>query len=89
MRSVAMFMYAALASASLAACESALSPEEVQQSLKAATAVAVTGADANAIEVIAPERSAAKWTWTAKANGAVYKCDADNQMRLPSCAIES
>lgn len=89
MRTPVMLLCAAAASACLAACGATLSPEEVQSSLKQATATAVTGVDATTVEVIAPERSTAKWTWTAKANGAVYKCDADNQMRLPSCVVES
>lgn len=76
---------AIVAASSLAACSSQPSAEEVNVALKAATVSALPEADGEAIEVLNPQRSAATWRWNAKAGGKTYACDADNQMRLPSC----
>lgn len=72
----------------LAACGSA-TPEDVDASLKSATAAAIPGADVAGITISAAERHAAKWTWTATYAGTAYRCDADEHMRLPSCAVKN
>lgn len=89
MRMLASLVCAALAGAVLAACGTAQSPGQVRLSLQKATAEALAGVQASEVEVVTSERSPAKWTWRARANGAAYTCDADNQMRLPSCVAES
>jgi hypothetical protein len=76
------------ASASLAACASP-APQDTESSLKTATAEALGGANPDAIEIINPAQTMVKWTWNAKHGGSTYACDADNQMRLPSCSVIS
>lgn len=77
---------ALVASTVLAACSTdAMSEEDVKASLTAATFSALPNVNAESIEVLDPQRSPATWRWRAKADGKVYDCNADNQMRLPSC----
>jgi hypothetical protein len=76
------------ASASLAAC-SAPTQQDIDASLKAATASAVPGSNPERIEVLNAELLKAKWVWEAKVDGKAYACDADDQMRLPSCQARS
>lgn len=79
-----IFLFAAMIG--LGACAAgAPSDEEVAGKLKAVTAQAITASDPSAIEIESPERFAAKWQWRATHAGKSYACDADNQMRLPSC----
>jgi len=75
-----------VASGSLAAC-SGPTPEETDNSLKAATALAVPvpASDFDKIEIVSKELQKAKWVWQARIDGKTYACDADDQMRLPSC----
>lgn len=76
----------ALVSASaMSACSDSQESADVEASLRAATASTIMEADVHAIEVLNPQRSAAKWTWQAKAGDRVYDCDSDDKMRLPSC----
>lgn len=79
---------ALLAALGAAACGNS-GPADVDASLKAATIVALPGADAARITISGSERHTAKWTWTATYDGAAYSCDADEQMRLPSCVPKS
>lgn len=70
----------------VAACSTdALTAQEIDASLTAATVSALPDADIESIEVLNPLRSPTTWRWNAKADDKVYACDADNQMRLPSC----
>jgi ABC-type uncharacterized transport system auxiliary subunit len=82
---VKLMVCALAAAAILAACSDGPSAEQVDASLKAATAAAVPGADARSIEVLNPQRSPASWRWNARIDNKVYACDADNEMRLPAC----
>lgn len=79
---------ALMASSVLAAC-SGPTPEQIDASLKTATATALPDAKDQTIEVTNSERLSSKWRWTAKVGGKVYTCDADDQMRLPSCETEA
>lgn len=83
-----IFLFAAVIG--LGACAAGAPTEaEVVGKLQAVTAQAVAAADPAAIEIVSPERFPAKWQWRANVAGKSYACDADNQMRLPSCtAIE-
>ena len=82
----AMFC-AFLCATSVVACSTdTLTSEEIDASLTAATVLALPGADAESIEVLNPQRSPTTWRWNVKAADKVYACDADNQMRLPSCS---
>jgi hypothetical protein len=80
-----LIFWALASSVTLAACSGSPTTEEVDASLKAATVVALPGAEAQSIEVLNPERSAATWRWTVRIEDKVYACDADDRMRLPSC----
>jgi hypothetical protein len=84
MRSGRIVFCALVASAALAAC-SAPTPEETDNSLKAATALAVQNTNFEKIEILNKELQKAKWVWQARVDGKTYACDADDQMRLPSC----
>ena len=84
MRTERIAFCALVASVSLAAC-SAPTPEDTDNSLKAATALAVPNSSAEKIEILSKELQKAKWVWQAKVDGKTYSCDADDQMRLPSC----
>jgi hypothetical protein len=79
---------AIVASASLAAC-SGSTPRDIEASLKTATASAIPGSDPSRIEISGQELLKAKWIWSAKYDGKAYACDADDQMRLPSCQATS
>ncbi|MFT3723289.1 MAG: hypothetical protein QM773_06845 [Hyphomonadaceae bacterium] len=83
-----LLLCAAVAGLSLAACSSA-TPQNVDDSLKLATAAAIPGAEAAGITISAAERHTAKWTWTATFGGTAYSCDADEHMRLPSCSVQT
>ena len=83
-----LFVCAVMASASLAACNGP-TPEDIDASLKSATASAIPGSDPAGIEVLNPELLKGKWVWQAKVDGKAYACDADDQMRLPSCQATS
>lgn len=74
---------------SVAACAGAQSAEDYRTSLRDATAGALSVADAASITVTNEERVNAKWTWKATIAGVSYVCDADDQMRLPSCTQQS
>ena len=76
------------ASVSLTACNGP-TPDDIDASLKAATVSAVPGSDYDRIEILNPELLKAKWVWQAKVAGKPYACDADDQMRLPSCQVIS
>jgi hypothetical protein len=76
------------ASGALAACNGPTA-EDIEASLKAATIVAIPSADFERIEIVNPDLLKAKWTWQAKVEGRIYACDADDQMRLPSCQASS
>lgn len=88
MSKVRLILGAIAAAASLAAC-SGPTQEEINASLKAATASAVPGSDVDSIEILSPELLKAKWVWQAKIGGKPYACDADDQMRLPACQATS
>ncbi len=75
--------------AALAACAGAQTPEEARAALREATAGALGIADPASITVTGEARANAKWTWKAAVAGLAYACDADDQMRLPSCVEES
>jgi ABC-type glycerol-3-phosphate transport system substrate-binding protein len=83
-----LILSAAAASATLAACASP-APRDNEASLQTATAEALGGVTPDTIEIINPARTAVKWTWNARHGGNTYACDADNQMRLPSCSAIS
>lgn len=68
----------------LVAC-AAPAPGEDQAGLRQATLEALPGLDATAVEITNAVRASSKWTWTASVSGKTYACDADDQMRLPSC----
>jgi hypothetical protein len=68
----------------LAAC-AAPAPADDQAGLHQATLEALPGIDATAIQISDAVRASSKWTWTATISGKSYACDADDQMRLPSC----
>lgn len=74
---------------SLAACAGAQSAEDYRASLRDVTAGALSIADPASITVTEEARVNAKWTWKAAVAGVTYVCDADDQMRLPSCSQES
>ena len=84
MRRARFALCAFAASASLAAC-SAPTPEETDNSLKAATVQALPASDFEKVEILNKELLKAKWVWQAKVDGKTYSCDADDRMRLPSC----
>ena len=88
MRNGRIFLSAVAAAAALAACNGP-TPEDIDASLKAATASAIPGSDPAGIEVLNSELLQAKWIWQAKVDGRAYACDADNRMRLPSCQATS
>lgn len=73
----------------LAACAGAQSAEDYRASLQTATAGVIGIADATSIAVTEEARVGAKWTWKAAAGGKSWVCDADDQMRLPSCTQET
>lgn len=82
-RSLVLFLHASV----LAACTAGVpSTAEVTASLQKVTASVLAGADPAAIEIEAPERFAAKWTWRAVHEGKAYACNADNLLRLPDCS---
>jgi ABC-type uncharacterized transport system auxiliary subunit len=83
-----IFVAAAAAATVLAGCN-APTQEDIDASLKSATASAIPGSDPARIEVLNPELLKAKWVWQAKVDGRAYACDADDQMRLPSCQATS
>lgn len=70
----------------LAGCAGAQTAEDYRVSLQTVTATALGVSDAAAITVTDESRVNAKWTWKASTGGKTYACDADDQMRLPSCA---
>jgi hypothetical protein len=81
----AWLSFCAMASSlGLVAC-SAPTQEDINASLRAATASAVPGSNSERIEILKPELLKAKWVWQAKVDGKAYACDADDRMRLPSC----
>ncbi len=73
----------------LASCGDAQTSEDYRASLRDLTAGALGVADAASIAVTEEARVNAKWTWKAAVAGVTYACDADDQMRLPSCVQES
>ena len=88
MTSRRIIVSAVAAAAVLAACNGSMQ-EDIDASLKSATALAIPGSDPARIEVLNPELLKAKWVWQAKIDGKAYACDADDQMRLPSCQATS
>jgi hypothetical protein len=88
MKRARMIVSAFAAAGVLAACN-APTQKDIDASLKSATASAIPGADPAGIEVLNPEHLKAKWVWQAKVDGKAYACDADDQMRLPSCQATS
>lgn len=84
MKSVCVAGVALLA---LSACASGeQQAAQVDTGLKQATASAVAGAKAEDISVSQQVRKGGKWTWRAQYQGKTFACDADDEMRLPSCA---
>jgi len=75
--------------ATLAGCAGAQSAEDYRASLRTVTAGVIGIADATSIAVTEEARVGAKWTWKAAAGGKSWSCDADDQMRLPSCIQET
>lgn len=73
-----------LAPLAFASC-AAPAPGADHNAIVQATIQALPGTDAAAIQISNAERLAAKWTWNASAEGKVYACDADDQLRLPQC----
>lgn len=71
------------------ACAGASAPVDEVAGLKQATVEAI-GLPAQAeITVKGQARTVAKWSWQAVADGKTYTCDADQDMRLPSCVVSS
>lgn len=68
----------------LAAC-AAPAPGDEQAGLHRATLEALPGSDAATVVITEAVRASSKWTWQASVSGKTYACDADDQMRLPSC----
>ena len=83
-----ILLTALAAASSLAAC-SGPTQKDIDASLKSATASALPGTDPATIEVLNAELLKAKWIWQARVDGKAYACDADDQMRLPSCQATS
>jgi ABC-type glycerol-3-phosphate transport system substrate-binding protein len=83
-----IFVGAIASAAVLAACGGP-STEDIDASLKAATASALPGSDYDSIQILNSELFPAKWVWQATVDGKAYACDADNRMRLPSCQATS
>lgn len=75
--------------AALAGCAGAQSAEDYRASLQTVTAEVIGVADTASITVSGEARVGAKWTWKASAGGKSWACDADDQMRLPSCNQET
>ncbi len=73
----------------LAGCAGAQSAEDYRASLQTVTAGVIGVADATSIAVTEEARVGVKWTWKAAAGGKNWACDADDQMRLPSCVQET
>jgi hypothetical protein len=73
----------------LAACAGAQTSEDYNASLRTVSASAIGIADPATITVSGESRATAKWTWKASVAGKTYACDADDQMRLPTCVQES
>ena len=71
--------------AMLAGCAGAQSAEDYRAALRDISAETIGVADAASISVSEEARVGAKWTWKATAGGKSWACDADDQMRLPSC----
>ncbi|MDP3739249.1 MAG: hypothetical protein Q8R02_17800 [Hyphomonadaceae bacterium] len=88
MKNRSIFVSAVAAATVLGACNGP-TQEDIEASLKSATASVVPGSDPARIEVLNPELQKAKWVWQAKVDGKAYACDADDQMRLPSCQATS
>jgi hypothetical protein len=88
MTSRRIIVSALTAAAVLAACNGP-APEDIDASLKSATASAVPGSDPARIEILNPELLQSKWVWQAKVDDKAYACDADDRMRLPSCQATS
>ena len=68
----------------LTAC-AAPAPGNENAGLHQATLEALPGIDATTFEITDAVRASSKWTWKASVSGKTYACDADDQMRLPSC----
>jgi hypothetical protein len=69
----------------LAACLQPETPAQAEAKVKAATASAIGGVEANAIVVSNIERGPARTAWRALTPQGEFDCDADEQLRLPSC----
>ena len=67
-----------------AAC-AAPAPGDEQAGLHRATLDALPGIDGASVEITDAVRASSKWTWKVSVSGKTYACDADDQMRLPSC----
>ncbi len=75
--------------ATLTACAGAQTTEDYKAALRDISADAIGVADPASITVSDESRATAKWTWKASVEGRTYACDADDQMRLPTCVQES
>lgn len=76
---------AVLASAALAAC-SEPTVADLETKLKTATMEALGNTDAADIVISKHDANSVRVTWEAKVDGKAFSCDADNLVRLPSCA---
>ena len=74
--------------ATLTACGGAQTTEDYKAALKGVSADAIGVADPASITITDEARATAKWTWKASIDGRTYACDADDQMRLPTCVQE-
>ena len=75
--------------AALAGCAGAQSADDYRAALQGVSAEALGLSDKASITVSEEARVGAKWTWKASAGGKIWTCDADDQMRLPSCVQAS
>lgn len=72
-----------------AACAAAGPPTDEVASLRQVTAEAIGLPSQSDITISDQQRTVAKWSWQAAAGGKRYACDADQDMRLPSCIVSS
>jgi hypothetical protein len=71
----------------LSACNPSVpSPEDIDASLRSATATAISVQDPADIRIEKPQRLTTRWEWSAVHAGATYVCSADDSLRLPDCS---
>lgn len=70
----------------LCACTAnAPTPEDINASLRDATAAAIAVQAPSDISIENPQRLTARWEWRAVYAGKTYACNADDRLRLPDC----